>query len=150
MSGFRGPECLECGGINSAVKESGYSADDQRIRRRVCADCGQDAVSVEVYVPPGMTTFWKLNPGRRDRKRESDYARKGKGLYRLPNRRAAADRLTVQVFVQSGGRPVATHCRLGHELTPDNLYTGPEGKYRDCLVCRDRRVAERRERRNAA
>ena len=150
MSGFRGPECLDCGGINSAVKESGYSADDQRIRRRVCADCGNDAVSVEVYIPEGMTSFWKLNPGRRDRKRESDYARRGKGAYRLENRRAQPDRLTVQVFVSQGGRPMVTHCHQGHELTPDNVYAGPDGKYRDCLVCRSRRIAERRARRNAA
>ena len=99
MSGFRGPECLDCGGIRSVVKESGYSADDQRIRRRVCSDCGQDAVSVEVYIPEGMTTFWRLNPSRASRKRENDYQRRGKGAYRLLNRRSTPDRLSVQILV---------------------------------------------------
>lgn len=28
-----------------------------------------------------------------------------------------------------------THCSRGHELTPENLYTGKEGKYRHCKKC---------------
>lgn len=143
-AGFRGPECLECGGTKSEVKESGYSANDQRIRRRVCMDCGQDAVSVEVYVPKGLTTFWKLNPERAGRKRESDYRRKGKGIYRLPNRVTAHDTLEVSVNVRQGGPQPTTHCRRGHELTPDNVYVAPGATYRDCVACRRIRQAARR------
>lgn len=143
-SGFRGPECLDCGGVQSEVKESGYTADDQRIRRRVCCDCGQDAVSVEVYITPGATTFWRLNPHRRDRKREGDYRRRGRGIYRLLNRRALEDRLAVSVMVSPGGQQPVTHCRRGHELTGDNVYLTPSTGYRDCVTCRRMRQNKRR------
>lgn len=143
MSGFRGPECLDCGGIRSVVKESGYSADDQRIRRRVCSDCGQDAVSVEVYIPEGMTTFWRLNPSRASRKRENDYQRRGKGAYRLLNRRSTPDRLSVQILVAAGGRPRATHCMRGHELTGENVYVNPGDGERTCVTCRRLRARNR-------
>jgi hypothetical protein len=146
-SGFRGPECLDCGGVRSEVKESGYTADDQRIRRRVCLDCGQDAVSVEVYIEPGLTTFWRLNPHRRDLKREGDYRRRGKGIYRLLNRRTREDRLSVTVSVSTGGKQPVTHCNRGHALTGDNVYITPSTRERDCVACR--RLRQQR-RRNAA
>lgn len=143
-AGFRGPECLACGGIRSEVKESGYTIDDQRIRRRVCLDCGQDATSVEVYIDPALTTFWRLNPSRRARKRENDYARKGKGLYRLPNRRNEPDRILVMVSLSKGGKQLTTHCYRGHELTPDNTYVQPANGYRYCVTCRRMRQEERK------
>lgn len=143
-SGFRGPECLACGGVRSEVRESGYTLDDQRIRHRVCLDCGQDQCSVEVYIDPGLTTFWRLNPDRADRKREGDYRRKGKGVYRLPNRRTLPDRLGVMVTVSKGGLQPTTHCRRGHELTPENVYLTPRSGYRDCVACRHVRAELRR------
>ena len=144
-SGFRGPECLACGGVRSEVKESGYTVDDQRIRRRVCLDCGQDQCSVEVYIDPGLTTFWRLNPDRADRKREGDYRRKGKGVYRLPNKVTHPDRLTVAVVVATGGLQQITHCRRGHELTPDNIYVTPGTTYRNCVACRHIRAEQRKQ-----
>lgn len=143
-SGFRGPECLDCGGVRSEVRESGYTVDDQRIRRRVCLDCGQDACSVEVYIEPGLTTFWRLNPHRAELKRENDYRRRGKGIYRLPNRRNQPDRVLVTVSVSVGGKQPVTHCRRGHELTPDNVYRGPHSTHRDCVKCRRIRQENRR------
>lgn len=97
--GFKGPECLDCGGVRSKVMESGYTDDGQRIRRRVCEDCGQDCASVEVYIHPSDSTFWKLNGERARRKRENDYRRKGKGLWRVQRRWTDADRLDVEVRV---------------------------------------------------
>jgi hypothetical protein len=97
--GFKGPECLECGGIRAKVAESGYTDDGQRIRRRICLDCGQDCASVEVYVDPEQTTFWKLNGGRMRRKREGDYRRKGKGIFRAPVKWRNPDKLLVTVTV---------------------------------------------------
>lgn len=37
-----------------------------------------------------------------------------------------------------------THCKHGHELTPDNLYTSDGG--RKCKICTKRRSRERKER----
>jgi hypothetical protein len=142
-SGFRGPECLACGGIRSEVKESGYTVDDQRIRRRQCLDCGGEGVSVEVYID-GDTTFWRLNPDRAYRKRENDYRRRGKGIYRLPNRQTVPDRLGVVVTVTTGGKVPTTQCRRGHALTPDNVYITPGSGYRDCVTCRRVRAEARR------
>ena len=97
--GFRGPECLECGGIKSEVRESGYTDAGQRIRRRVCHDCGQDCASVEVYVDPSQTSFYRLDGERMRRKRVQAYARRGKGLYRVQSRWTEADELDVRVRV---------------------------------------------------
>lgn len=36
-----------------------------------------------------------------------------------------------------------THCVRGHELTPDNLYTRPTRKWRECRQCRDIYIASR-------
>lgn len=36
---------------------------------------------------------------------------------------------------QFGSRPRKTHCKWGHELTPDNLYY-PKNRAPDCLTCR--------------
>lgn len=105
--GFKGPECLECGGIASKVMESGYTDDGLRIRRRECMDCGQSCASVEVYIDPEETTFWKLNGKRIRQKRENDYRRKGKGIFRAPVKWAEPDRLDVTVTVMKRGRRAA-------------------------------------------
>jgi hypothetical protein len=97
--GFRGPECLECGGVNSKVAETGYTDDGDRIRRRECLDCGQSCASVEVYIDPAEATFWKLNGKRIRTKRENDYARRGKGVFRAPVKWRDPDRLEVEVKV---------------------------------------------------
>jgi hypothetical protein len=149
QTGFRGPECLSCGGIRSEVRESGYTADDQRIRRRVCLDCGQAATSVEVYIDPSLTSFWRLNPTRAAQKREKDYQTRGKGIYRLPNRRHEPDRILVMVSLSKGGKQLTTHCNRGHELTPDNTYIQPSSGYRSCVTCRRDRNEARKQLRRA-
>ena len=100
--GFRGPECLACGGIKSAVKESGYTDEGLRIRRRRCADCGQFCTSVEVYINPELTTFSRLNGERLRRDRERRYRHDGKGLWRLPFRWVKPDRLRVRIELRRG------------------------------------------------
>lgn len=42
-----------------------------------------------------------------------------------------------------------THCKRGHEYTPENTYVMPRG-YRDCRTCIRRRVAEYRARRRSS
>lgn len=142
MTRYLGPECVECEGIRIRTLRSGWSADNQRIREHRCMDCGHRAVSVQVYLPEGMTTFWRLNPTLIARDRGTRYRRIGKGVYRLPNRRTVPDRVAVSFAVSKGGAAPATHCNKGHEFTPENTYTGPKGLYRDCRTCkrnRDRR-----------
>lgn len=96
--GFKGPECLECGGIRSRVEETGYTEDAQRLRSRTCLDCGARAASIEIYVP--AATFWQLAATEhRTRKREVSYAKRGKGLYRTAVR-SAPDRIEVDVRVR--------------------------------------------------
>lgn len=36
-----------------------------------------------------------------------------------------------------------THCKRGHEFTPDNTYTNPKTKYRVCLSCRQMQFENR-------
>ena len=146
----RAPECSECGGTRAKTLRTGWSADDQRIRERRCLDCGHRAVTVELYIPDGLTTFWRLNPDLIARDRTTRYRRFGKGVYRLPNRRTAPDRLRVAIEVNKGGAAPATHCNRGHELTPSNIYLAPKGGYRSCRICRDRRYQERKARGRAA
>jgi len=102
QAGFKGPECLECGGINSRVAETGYTDDGQRIRRRECRDCGQTCASVEVYIDPERTSFWKLNGKRIREKRENDYTRRGKGVFRAPVKWRTPDRLEITVRIIPG------------------------------------------------
>jgi hypothetical protein len=42
--------------------------------------------------------------------------------------------------------PRKTHCKWGHEFTPDNTYWGKTGS-RQCKACTTRRASERRRRR---
>lgn len=95
--GFRGPECLSCGGTRSKVTDSGYTDEGLRIRRRRCIDCGQVCTSVEVYINPELTTFSRLNGVRMRRDRERRYATEGKGLWRLPWRWVTPDKIRVRV-----------------------------------------------------
>ena len=97
--GFRGPECFECGGVNSKVAETGYTDDGLRIRRRECLDCGQSCASVEVYIDPTETTFWMLNGKRIRNKRENDYRQRGKNVFRAPVKWRDPDQLEVTVKV---------------------------------------------------
>lgn len=45
----------------------------------------------------------------------------------------------------SAKRARQTHCKNGHEFSPDNTYESPDG-HRECLVCRRDREAKRRPR----
>ena len=104
--GFKGPECLECGAIRSKVSESGYTLDGQRIRLRRCLDCGQRATSIEVFIHPDETTFFRLN-ARKVPERETSYRRDGKGVYRVPQRWVGPDHIRVRVLIRRSRREVA-------------------------------------------
>jgi hypothetical protein len=39
-------------------------------------------------------------------------------------------------------RPAKTHCKHGHEFTPDNTYTNPNSGKRSCKTCRLRTSRE--------
>lgn len=45
-------------------------------------------------------------------------------------------------------RPELTHCKHGHEFTPENTYFNPKG-FRNCRICRAARRADERARRAA-
>jgi len=45
--------------------------------------------------------------------------------------------------VHQGSRLPATHCRHGHEYTPENSYVRPQG-WKECLTCRHESAAGRR------
>lgn len=45
------------------------------------------------------------------------------------------------------GQLIKTHCKHGHEFTPENTYLDPAGKGRACQPCRLRRTRESNERR---
>lgn len=106
--GFRGPECLSCGGTRAAVKESGYTDDGLRIRRRACLDCGASCASVEVFINPELTSFARLNGRRIRRDRESQYANRGKGLWRVPQRWSEPDQIRVSVDLRKPRRKETT------------------------------------------
>ena len=42
----------------------------------------------------------------------------------------------------ANGNTAKTHCIYGHELTPENTYSGKEGRGRDCRLCRAKRSLE--------
>lgn len=50
-----GVECPECGSIRTRCRSTGYSHDNDRVRRRVCADCGYWFTTVETVLPEDVT-----------------------------------------------------------------------------------------------
>lgn len=49
-----------------------------------------------------------------------------------------------------GGYAIRTHCKWGHEFTPENTYIRPNGTGRDCKTCRRDRMRESARVRRAA
>ena len=41
-------ECIECGSIKTRCRGGGRSDEGHRLRRRICADCGQIFTTVEI------------------------------------------------------------------------------------------------------
>lgn len=56
---------------------------------------------------------------------------------------------TLTIVAQGAIRPARTHCKHGHELTPENTYVYPRTGYRSCRVC-IRAALERSAQRSAA
>lgn len=57
---------------------------------------------------------------------------------RLDNRRANLRFVTRQENIRNGAPYLATHCKHGHERTPENLIRGKGGS-RECRVCKNDR-----------
>ena len=50
-----GVECPECGSIRTRCRSTGYTHDNDRVRRRACDDCGRWFMTVETVLPDDLT-----------------------------------------------------------------------------------------------
>lgn len=136
-----GPACPFCGSIRSTCKENGWSEpDDNYLRRKRCNGCGETFTTAEVVVPPGRSTFYRLDyRGRHSRRR---YYRERKSITKrqLPNRTQPSDQLHISVRVTTQGASPA-HCQRGHRWSPENTYVNPGTNHRACRECR--RITQR-------
>lgn len=56
-----------------------------------------------------------------------------------------------QGLAQKPARPLREKCSRGHEFTPENVYTRPDGsRGRDCKTCRGQRIKEYKARKKEA
>lgn len=59
--------------------------------------------------------------------------------------------MSLSENISIGGNGAKTHCKRGHEFTPENTGShGPDGRYRFCRTCKRADQARLRERRRAA
>jgi hypothetical protein len=95
-----GPACPDpaCGATKSHRAGSGWTADDQFIRYRLCYACGAAFATVEVPVPAG-TSFYRLDEAGRMRRRERYRRNYAKGGRPAPWNQWPSDRLDVTVDV---------------------------------------------------
>ena len=131
-----GPACPFCGHVKSRRVANGWSEpDDHYLRYKKCEGCQEQFVTVEVLVPPGQTTFYRLDYHGRELRRERWRRKYAKTLQRqLPQK---SDQLAVTVKVKPSRDFDRTHCFRGHEFTPENTYAYPGSKHRRCRLCRD-------------
>lgn len=95
-----GPACPDpdCGCTKSHRAGSGWTADDQFIRYRICYACNIPFATVEVPVPTA-TSFYRLDETGRLRRRERYRRKHAKGGRPAPWNQWPSDRLNVAVVV---------------------------------------------------
>lgn len=130
-----GPGCPACGSTRSRCMDNGWSEpDDYYLRRKRCNECDETFVTAEVVVPPGQSTFYRLDYRGRHNRRTYYRQRKSKTKRQLPSLTRASDQLHVSIRVSAAHRIDA--CMRGHRFTPENTYVYPESGYRQCRICR--------------
>lgn len=96
-------ECVECGSILTRCRGGGRTVDDQRIRRRVCVDCGTLFCTVELpllyddgeRVPFSALVMDNLEANRRNQRARVGYH--GTTTGRHPYVKPAIVRASVKV-----------------------------------------------------
>lgn len=109
--------CPDCGGIRGMATQSTLDVEGNRVRNRVCRDCGHRFATVEVALE-GLS-YHKVRPSTR---RSPQYVR--------VTTTGASLRLSL---VESAPADV---CRRGHPFTPENTYIQPSSGNRSCMECR--------------
>ena len=96
---YRATECPHCGSVRSRVKAIGYSDEPEsyRIRYRRCIDCDETYTTAEVVVPG--TTFYRLEPHHREKRRLAERDRYGY-IGEHPKKRVESDRVQITVKVK--------------------------------------------------
>lgn len=61
--------------------------------------------------------------------------RAGSGQTKAKREQIRRNATRASADVRRGGSKPQTHCRMGHELTPDNVYTNGDGS-RQCRICK--------------
>lgn len=136
-----GPGCPSCGSIRSACQENGWSEpDDHYLRRKKCSECGEGFVTAEVVVPPGRTTFYRLDYRGRHNRRRYYRERKSRTKRQLPQLTKPSDQLHVSIRVTTQGVD-DHHCMRGHPWVTENIYVNPASGQRACRECR--RITQR-------
>lgn len=146
-----GPACPACGSIRSRSMENGWSdPDDYYLRRKTCTECDEQFVTAEVVIPPGQTTFYRLDYRGRHNRRRYYRERKSRTKRQLPQLLQRSDLLKVDIKVIPQGKLV-TACHRGHPWVPSNTYVNPGSGHRACKACRrDTQRAYYQERKRAA
>ena len=131
-----GPGCPSCGSIRSVCQENGWSEpDDHYLRRKRCSACNEVFVTAEVVIPPGRTTFYRLDYRGRHNRRRYYRERKSKTKRQLPQLTKASDKLIIDVRVYPAEAGQST-CSRGHPWTTKNTYVNPSSGHRACRLCR--------------
>lgn len=132
-----GPGCPFCGSIRSTCLENGWSEpDDNYLRHKRCNECDEKFVTAEVVIPPGRSTFYRMDYRGRHNRRRYYRERKSKTKKQLPNRTQPSDQVHVSVRVTTQGSRALSRCQRGHPWKPENTYINPASGYRQCTECR--------------
>lgn len=128
-----GVQCPQCKGYRTGCKNAGYDGAGNRIRVRVCKNCGYRGNTVEAWAD---FVFNRMDVSKveRDRARNArriapehepkDFVPSSRGLGRL------------HVTVVAIEIPRSNKCRRGlHLLTPDNAYVNTTTGHRKCRAC---------------
>ena len=102
---MRSPECRECGGTLAECRDVAMADNpDYVVRRMRCLDCGKWRFDLTFSIPEEIdASFYELGADRLHGRRESQYANRGKGVYRRSDTLKPAD-IRVTISVRRHGR----------------------------------------------